>query len=74
MVEEGAGCYLAMFPVIDIKRKIRRKSSSEEKVRFVLEGLRGKETIAELCIREGINLIPLVWGSYFIRVMRPTSW
>ena len=41
--------------VRDIKRKTRRKFSSEEKIRIVLEGLRGEESIAELCRREGIN-------------------
>ena len=41
--------------VREIKRKTRRKFSSEEKIRIVLEGLRGEETIAELCRREGIN-------------------
>ena len=40
--------------VREIKRKTRRKFSSEEKLRVVLEGLRGEETIAELCRREGI--------------------
>ncbi len=38
-----------------IKRKTRRKFSTEEKIRIVLEGLRGEETIAELCRREGIS-------------------
>src|ERR1700740_2663931 len=32
----------------------RRKFSAEEKIRIVLEGLRGEESIAELCRREGI--------------------
>jgi transposase len=41
--------------VREIKRKTRRKYSSEEKIRIVLEGLRGEEGIAELCRREGIN-------------------
>ena len=40
--------------VREIKRRTRRKFSSEEKIRIVLEGLRGEETIAELCRREGI--------------------
>lgn len=40
--------------VRDIKRKTRRKFSSEEKIRIVLEGLRGETSIAELCRREGI--------------------
>lgn len=39
----------------EIKRKTRRKFSSEEKIRIVLEGLRGEESIAELCRREGIS-------------------
>ena len=37
-----------------IRRKTRRKYSAEEKIRIVLEGLRGDGTIAELCRREGI--------------------
>ncbi len=41
--------------VRDIRRKTRRKFSSEEKIRIVLEGLRGEESIAELCRREGIS-------------------
>ena len=41
--------------VKDIRRKTRRKFSSEEKIRIVLDGLRGEYSIAELCRREGIN-------------------
>ena len=41
--------------VREIKRKTRRKYSSEEKIRIVLEGLRGEDTIAEICRREGIS-------------------
>jgi len=41
--------------VRDIRRKSRKQYSSEEKIRIVLEGLRGEESIAELCRREGIN-------------------
>ncbi len=40
--------------VRDIKRKTRRKFSSEEKIRIVIDGLRGEISIAELCRREGI--------------------
>lgn len=40
--------------VRDIRRATRRKFSAEEKIRVVLEGLRGEETIAELCRKEGI--------------------
>lgn len=39
----------------DIKRRTRKKYSAEEKIRIVLEGLRGEVSIAELCRREGIN-------------------
>jgi transposase-like protein len=38
----------------DIRRATRRHVSAEEKIRIVLEGLRGEESIAELCRREGI--------------------
>jgi len=41
--------------VRNIRRKTRRKYSAEEKIRIVLEGLRGDLTIAELCRREGIS-------------------
>jgi transposase len=41
--------------VKEIQRRTRRKFSSEEKVRVVLEGLRGEESIAELCRKEGIS-------------------
>jgi transposase len=40
--------------VKDIRRKTRKHHSAEEKNRIVLEGLRGEESIAELCRREGI--------------------
>jgi transposase len=40
--------------VRNIRRKTRRQYSSEEKIRIVLEGLRGEESIAALCRREGI--------------------
>lgn len=38
----------------DIRRKTRKRYSAEEKIRIVLAGLRGEETIAELCRQEGI--------------------
>jgi transposase len=40
--------------VRDIRRKTRRKFTAEEKIRIVLEGLRGEDSIAALCRREGI--------------------
>jgi transposase len=39
----------------DIHRTTRRQFSAEEKIRIVLEGERGEESIAELCRREGIG-------------------
>jgi len=42
-------------PVVrEIKRKTRRKFSTDEKIRIVLEGLKGEASIAEICRREGI--------------------
>ncbi len=41
--------------VKDIRRATRRHFGAEEKIRIVLEGLRGEDSIAELCRREGIN-------------------
>jgi len=41
--------------VREIRRRTRKQYSAEEKVRIVLEGLRGEEKIAELCRREGIH-------------------
>ena len=41
--------------VRDISRATRRHYSAEEKIRIVREGLRGEDSIAELCRREGIN-------------------
>ena len=41
--------------VREIKRKTRRRFSAEEKIRIVLEGLKGEDTIAGLCRREGIS-------------------
>jgi transposase len=40
--------------VKDICRATRKKYSAEEKIRIVLNGLHGQETIAELCRQEGI--------------------
>ena len=41
--------------VRDIRRATRRHYSAEEKIRIVLEGLRGEDSIAELCRCEGLN-------------------
>ena len=39
----------------DIRRATRKHYSAEDKIRIVLEGLRGEDSIAELCRREGIH-------------------
>jgi transposase len=50
-----------------IRRKTRRKYSAEEKIRIVMEGLRGEETIAELCRREGIaQSLYYKWSKEFL--------
>ena len=41
--------------VTEIRRRTRRRHSSEEKIRIVVEGLRGEDSIAELCRQEGVN-------------------
>ena len=53
--------------VKDIKRRTRRHFSAEDKIRIVLEGLRGDDSIAELCRKEGIaqNLF-YTWSKEFM--------
>ena len=46
----------------DVRRKTRRRFSSEEKIRIVVEGLRGEDSIAELCRREGGGLLAPAFG------------
>ena len=41
--------------VREIRRKTRRRFSSDEKIRILLEGLKGEESISELCRRESIS-------------------
>ena len=51
----------------DIKHKTRRKYSAEEKVRIVMEGLRGEMTVAGLCRREGIaQSLYYKWSKEFL--------
>jgi transposase len=53
--------------VRDIRRKTRRHRSPEEKIRVVLSGLRGEESIAELCRREGIaESLYYSWSKEFL--------
>jgi transposase len=41
--------------VRDIKRRTRRHFGAEDKIRIVLQGLRGEESISELCRKEGLH-------------------
>lgn len=52
--KSGPGKTPAEQVLKDIRRQTRRQYSAEEKIRIVLEGLRGEENISELCRREGI--------------------
>lgn len=50
-----------------IKRQTRRKFNAEEKIRIVLAGLRGEDSIAELCRREGIHQnLYYTWSREFL--------
>jgi len=52
--KSGTGKASAETVIKDIRRVTRKQYGAEEKIRIVLEGLRGEESIAALCRREGI--------------------
>ena len=53
--------------VKDIRRATRRHFSAEDKIRIVLDGLRGDDSIAQLCRREGIaQSLYYVWSKEFL--------
>ena len=53
--------------VNDIRRATRKLHSSEEKIRIVLSGLRGEDSIAELCRKEGIaQSLYYSWSKEFL--------
>ena len=53
--------------VRDIRRATRRPHAAEEKIRIVLEGLRGEDSIAELCRRESIaQSLYYKWSKEFL--------
>jgi transposase-like protein len=57
--------------VRDIKRMTRKQYSAEEKIRIVLDGLRGEDSIAELCRREGIaQSLYYKWSKDFMEAGR----
>ena len=58
--------------VKDIRRKTRRQFSAEEKIRIVLEGLRGDDSIAELCRKEVIaQSLYYTWSKEFMEAGKP---
>ena len=58
---------IAEKAVREIRRKTRRRFSAEEKIRIVIEGLRGEESIASLCRREGIAAnLDYRWSKEFL--------
>ncbi len=53
--------------VKDIRRATRKRHSAEEKIRIILDGLRGEDSIAELCRREGIaQSLYYKWSKEFL--------
>jgi transposase len=53
--------------VKDIRRQTRRHFSAEDKIRIVLDGLRGEDSIAELCCKEGIaQSLYYTWSKEFM--------
>lgn len=55
----------------DIRRATRKQYGAEEKIRIVLEGLRGEESIAALCRREGIaESLYYSWSKEFLEAGR----
>jgi len=53
--------------VRDIKRRTKRKFAAEEKIRIVLEGLKGEESISAICRKEGIsNALYYRWSKDFL--------
>ena len=53
--------------VRDIRRKTRKQYSAEEKIRIILDGLRGEESVAALCRREGIaESLYYSWSKEFL--------
>ena len=52
---------------VDIRRATRKQYSAEEKIRIVLDGLKGEDSIAELCRREGIaQSLYYSWSKEFL--------
>ena len=67
MSKRSTGHETAEQHVKSIRRATRQQYSAEEKIRVVLEGLRGEQSIAELCRREGIvQSLYYSWSKEFL--------
>ena len=68
MSQKSSGDMSSSEKVIrDIRRATRRQYSAEEKIRIVLDGLRGESSIAELCRREGVaESLYYSWSKEFL--------
>ena len=65
--KSGTGKAPAEQVIKDIRRATRKQYGAEEKIRIVLEGLRGEESIAALCRREGIaESLYYTWSKEFL--------
>ena len=65
--KSGTGKAPAEQVIKDIRRATRKQYSAKEKIRIVLEGLRGEESIAALCRREGIaESLYYTWSKEFL--------
>ena len=65
--KSGTGKAPAEQVIKDIRRATRKQYSAEEKIRIVLKGLRGEESIAALCRREGIaESLYYTWSKEFL--------
>lgn len=65
--KSGTGKAPAEQVIKDIRRATHKQYSAEEKIRIVLEGLRGEESIAALCRREGIaESLYYTWSKEFL--------
>ncbi|MDP7559626.1 MAG: transposase [Planctomycetota bacterium] len=54
--------------VRNIRRQTRKQYNAEDKIRIVVEGLRGAQTIAELCRKEGLNQsLYYKWSKEFLK-------
>ncbi len=66
--KSGTGKAPAEQVIKDIRRATRKQYGAEEKIRIVLDGLRGEESIAALCRREGIaESLYYNWSKEFLK-------